>query len=301
MTAAGEALEASLMEPERRRFRAIPAPLLPATIVMIVLLVAPLAVLLSYSVLEVNGAAVEGGISFATFGRLLSSRYFWFLFGRTFAIALGVTLLCLVIGYPIAFLITRVRGWLRAVILVAVAAPLLTSGIIRAFAWIVILGKQGLVNFALTSTGLADEPVSLLFQVRSVVIGMTQLLLPFMVIPLISAIQDVPAETTHAARNLGASEFRIFWRVLVPQTVPGAAAGITLVFALGYSEFTLAMLLGGGSFNYLSIYIYDSMTSLLDWGRGAAAAALLLASSLLTVVILNLVVRRLTRWSRQTN
>jgi ABC-type spermidine/putrescine transport system permease subunit I len=101
-----------------------------------------------------------------------------------------------------------------------------------------------------------------------------------------------------AARNLGASEFRIFWTVMVPQTVPGAAAGVTLVFALAYSEFTIATLLGGGSFNYLSIYIYDSMTSLLDWGRGAAVASLLLASSLLAVALLNLAVRRATRWAR---
>lgn len=280
--------------------RVIPLPLLPATLFMVVLLVLPLLLLFSYSVLEVDGVAVEGGFSLDTYRQLLGSSYFWFLFLRTFAIAVGVTLLCLVIGYPIAYLITRAQGWLRAAILIAVATPLLTSALIRAFAWIVILGKEGLVNNVLVGSGVRDEPLSLLFEVGTVVAGMTQLLLPFMVIPLISAIQDVPADTYEAARNLGAGFTRTFWSVMVPQTLPGIAAGLTLVFALAYSEFTIAVLLGGGAFNYLSIYIYNAMTSVLDWGQGAAVASLLLLSSLVTIIVLNVVIRRLTRWSRTT-
>lgn len=279
----------------------IPLPLLPATIFMVVLLVLPLALLFSYSVLEVDGVAVDGDFSLDTYRELLGSSYFWFLLSRTFVIAVGVTALCLVIGYPIAFLITRAQGWLRAAILIAVAAPLLTSALIRAFAWIVILGKEGLVNNVLINTGIRDEPLSLLFGVGTVVMGMTQLLLPFMVIPLISAIQDVPKETFEASRNLGAGFTRTFWSVMVPQTVPGIAAGVTLVFALAYSEFTIAVLLGGGAFNYLSIYIYNAMTSLLDWGQGAAVASLLLISSLITIILLNIVIRRVTRWSHTTS
>ena len=267
---------------------------------MVVLLVFPLLLLFSYSVLEVDGVAVEGGFSLETYRDLFSSGYFWFLFLRTFAIAVGVTVLCLVIGYPIAYLITRAQGWVRAAILITVAAPLLTSALIRAFAWIVILGKEGLVNNVLIGSGVREEPLSLLFEVGTVVVGMTQLLLPFMVIPLISAIQDVPNDTYEAARNLGAGFSRTFWSVMLPQTVPGIAAGVTLVFALAYSEFTIAVLLGGGAFNYLSIYIYNAMTSLLDWGQGAAVASVLLLSSLVTIIVLNVIIRRMTRWSRTT-
>jgi putative spermidine/putrescine transport system permease protein len=279
----------------------LPIPLIPATVFMVVLLVLPLVLLFSYSVLEVDGVAVEGGFSLDTYRQLLGSGFFWFLFLRTFAIAVGVTVLCLVIGYPIAYLITRSRGWVRAAILIAVAAPLLTSALIRAFAWIVILGKEGLVNNVLVSSGVTDEPLNLLFEVGAVVAGMTQLLLPFMVVPLISAIQDVPKDSFEAARNLGAGFTRTFWSIMVPQTVPGIAAGVTLVFAIAYSEFTIAVLLGGGAFNYLSIYIYNAMTSLLDWGQGAAVASLLLVTSLVTIVALNVVIRRMTRWSRTTS
>jgi len=291
------------VEREARRSRGprlIPLPLVPATLFMVVLLVFPLLLLFSYSVLEVDGVAVEGGFSLETYRDLFSSGYFWFLFLRTFAIAVGVTVLCLVIGYPIAYLITRAQGWVRAAILITVAAPLLTSALIRAFAWIVILGKEGLVNNVLIGSGVREEPLSLLFEVGTVVVGMTQLLLPFMVIPLISAIQDVPNDTYEAARNLGAGFSRTFWSVMLPQTVPGIAAGVTLVFALAYSEFTIAVLLGGGAFNYLSIYIYNAMTSLLDWGQGAAVASVLLLSSLVTIIVLNVIIRRMTRWSRTT-
>lgn len=287
--------------PRRRGPLLIPLPLLPATIFMVVLLVFPLIALLAYSVLEVDGAAVEGGFSLSTYSELLGSSYFWFLFARTFAIAVGVTALCLVIGYPIAYLIARSRGALRAAILIAVAAPLLTSALVRAFAWIVILGREGLVNNLLIGSGVREEPASLLFEVGTVVVGMTQFLLPFMVIPLISAIQDVPKESFEAARNLGAGFTRTFWSVMVPQTVPGIAAGVTLVFALAYSDFTIAVLLGGGAFNYVSIYVYDQMTALLDWGQGAAVASLLLISSLITIIVLNVIVRRVTRWSRVTS
>lgn len=293
-----------LVEAEKRPSRGpllLPIPLIPATVFMVVLLVLPLVLLFSYSVLEVDGVAVEGGFSLDTYRELLGSSFFWFLFLRTFAIAVGVTLLCLVIGYPIAYLITRSRGWVRAAILIAVAAPLLTSALIRAFAWIVILGKEGLVNNVLVGSGATDEPLDLLFEVGAVVAGMTQLLLPFMVVPLISAIQDVPKDSFEAARNLGAGFTRTFWSIMVPQTVPGIAAGVTLVFAIAYSEFTIAVLLGGGAFNYLSIYIYNAMTSLLDWGQGAAVASLLLVTSLVTIVALNVVVRRMTRWSRTTS
>lgn len=269
-------------------------------IFMIVLMVLPLILLFSYGFLEVDGNDVAGGFTFDTYAALLTNGYFWTLFSRTFFIAVSVTIFSLVLGYPIAWLSSRCRGWKRTALLLIVATPLLTSALVRTFAWIVILGKQGVVNGGLLALGLVDAPISLLFDSTAVVIGMTQVMLPFMVIPLISAIQNVPDDTQDAARNLGSGFFRTFWTVMVPQTVPGIAAGITLVFALSYSEFTVAVLLGGGSFNFASIYIYEAMTTLLDWGRGAAAASILLLSSLVTITLLNIGTRRLTRWSRAT-
>jgi ABC-type spermidine/putrescine transport system permease subunit I len=282
----------------RRADALLPAPLVPATVVMIVLMLLPLLVLFSYSVFEVDGVELGGGPSLATYASIIGDPYFWGLFGRTFLIALTVTALCLAIGYPLAWLIARTSGWKRAALLIAVAAPLLTSALVRTFAWIVILGGQGLVSETLQGVGAIDEPRSFLFEVGAVILGMTQVMLPFMVVPLISAISDVPDDTQQAAENLGAGFARTFWTVLVPQTLPGIGAGVTLVFALSYSEFTVAVLLGGGAFNYASIYVYDAMTALLEWGRGAAVASLMLVTSLVFIVALNAFLRRWTRWSR---
>lgn len=282
----------------RRLTRFVPAPLLPATLLLVVLLVAPLILLFSFALLQVDRGVITGGLTTETYVRIIGDGFFWYLFGRTFLIAVIVTLLCLLFGYPIAWLYVRTTGWKRTFILLAVAAPLLTSALVRTFAWIVVLGGNGVVNEAIQGLGLSDGPVRFLFDVKGVVIGMTQVLLPFMVVPLVSALQDVPGDTEDAAKNLGASAFRTFWKVTLPQTVPGMAAGVTLVFVLAYSDFTVAVLLGGGAFNFASVYIYEAMTVLLDWSRGAAISSILLVSSLVFVTLFNVWARRMTRWSR---
>lgn len=276
----------------------LPGPLMPATVVLLVLLVAPLVLLFSFAFLQVDRGVITGGLTTDTYKKIIADPFFWYLFGRTFLIALVVTALCLLFGYPIAWLYARTTGWKRTFILLAVAAPLLTSALVRAFAWIVILGGSGVVNSLIQSLGLSDGPVRFLFDVKGVIIGMTQVLLPFMVVPLVSALQDVPSDTQDAAKNLGASQFQTFWKIMLPQTVPGMAAGVTLVFVLAYSDFTIAILLGGGAFNFASIYIFEAMTTLLDWSRGAAISSMLLVSSLVIVTLFNTWTRRVTRWSR---
>lgn len=276
----------------------VPLALWPATGLLFVLLVAPLVLLFSFAFLRVDRGVITGGLTADTYAGILGDSFFWYLFARTFVIAVVVTLLCLAFGYPIAWLYVRTRGWKRTFLLLAIAAPLLTSALVRTFAWIVLLGGNGVVNEAIQALSISEAPVRFLFDVKGVVIGMTQVLLPFMVVPLVSALADVPQETESAAKNLGSSAFRTFWRVTVPQTVPGMAAGVTLVFVLAYSDFTVAVLLGGGAFNFASVYIFEAMTVLLDWSRGAAISSILLVSSLIFVTVFNVWVRRVTRWSR---
>ena len=273
-------------------------PLVPATAFLVLLMVVPLGVLFSYGFLGVDGEEVRGGLTFENYASLLASEGFRALLMRTFGIAVLVTLLSLLFGYPIAWTLTRTRGWVRTTLLLLVATPLLTSTLVRTFAWIVILGQNGPLSRGLVGLGILDEPPSFLFGVGAVIVGMTQVMLPFMVFPLMSAIQGVPSDTQQAASNLGAGFIRTFFTVLLPQTVPGIAAGTTLVFALSFTEFTVAILLGGGSFGYAAIYVYDAMTSLLDWGRGAAASSLMLLISLATIFVINTVSQYLTRWSK---
>lgn len=278
---------------------AVPLPLVPATLFLVVLLVVPLVLLFSFGFLSVDRGVVTGGLTLAIYRDIVTDGYFRYLFARTLAIAVTVTGMCLLFGYPIAYLYSRTSGWLRTAILVSVAAPLLTSALVRTFAWIVILGGNGVVNQILVRSGLVDSPIRFLFSLKGVLIGMTQVLLPFMIVPLIGALRIVKPELEEAAGNLGAGAWQTFWRVTVPQTVPGIAAGVSLVFVLAYSEFTVAVLMGGSTFNVASIYIFESMVTLLDWSRGAALSSILLVSSLLLITGFNLMVRRMTPWAHE--
>jgi putative spermidine/putrescine transport system permease protein len=145
--------------------------------------------------------------------------------------------------------------------------------------------------------GLAAQPVRFLFTLEGVLIGMTQVLLPFMVVPLIATLQTLPSELDDAAANLGATKWRTFWAITVPQSVPGIAAGVSLVFILAYTEFTVSILMGGATFNVVSVYIFQTMTTLLDWARGAAMASVLLVSCLAIITIFNVAIQRLAPWA----
>ena len=154
------------------------------------------------------------------------------------------------------------------------------------------------MNQALLALRLTRSPVEFLFTLKGVLIGMTQVLLPYMVLPIMSSLETTSSVLEEAAANLGASEWQIFWRVIVPQTAPGIFGGVTLVFILAMSEFPVPALLGGATFKVLPVYIYQTMTTLLDWSRGAALASVLLLGSGLVIYLLNLTYRKLTPWTK---
>ena len=276
----------------------LPLPLLPASLFLALVLVVPLLLLFSFGFLEIERGAVMRVFTGETYREILGDPFYRYLFGRTFLIAVGVTGLCLLFGYPVAYLYATMRSPWRVLILTSVFAPLLTSALARTFGWMVILGNQGVLNKTLIWLGVLDQPMQFLFTLTGVVIAMTQVLLPFMVVPLITALQSIPPALTEAAANLGATHWQTFWRVTVPQSVPGIAAGVSLVFVLAFTEFTVAVLMGGGTFAVVSVNMFEAMTTLLDWSRGAAIASLLLMSSATVVTLFNLLIRRLTPWMR---
>lgn len=274
----------------------LPLSLLPATLFLAVLLVAPLLLLFSFGLLEIERGEVTSRITTQVYRDVLSDSFYRYLFVRTFLIAVSVTSLCLLFGYPVAYVYARMRSPWRVLILTSVFAPLLTSALARTFGWMVILGNQGVLNKGLVWLGIVDQPVQFLFTLGGVLIAMTQVLLPFMVVPLITALESIPPALEEAAQNLGATRWQAFWRVTVPQSVPGIAAGVTLVFVLAFTEFTVSVLMGGGTFAVVSVNMFEAMTTLLDWSRGAVIASLLLVSSATIITVFNLLVRRFTPW-----
>lgn len=278
--------------------KSIPWGLLPATVFTSGMIGLPILFLFILGLLRVEHGNLTGGFSLHGYASVLTDPFYFFVFLRTLAIAGGVTALCLLIGYPIAFLFHRAHGLGKAVILSIVLAPLLTSTLVRTFGWMVILGREGALNQALLALRLTGTPIEFLFTLKGVLIGMTQVLLPYMVLPIMSSLETSSPTLEEAAINLGASQWKTFWSVIVPQSAPGIFGGITLVFILAMSEFPVPALLGGATFKVLPVYIYQTMTTLLDWSRGAALASVLLLGSGLVVYLLNLTYRKLTPWTK---
>jgi ABC-type spermidine/putrescine transport system permease subunit I len=198
-------------------------------------------------------------------------------FRNTAEISVGVTLISLVLGYPLAYLMAVVPARVRAVLMVLVLVPFWTSVLVRTFAWMIILGKQGLVNQLLVGWGVIDRPLALIYNMLGVQIGMVHVLLPFMVFPLYSVMARIDMALVTAARSLGASPRQAFLRVFLPLSLPGMTAGCVLVFLMAVGFYITPALLGGEGQVTFATLIELVVRDLLDWNFGASLGVFLLA------------------------
>ncbi|MNV17953.1 Putrescine transport system permease protein PotH [compost metagenome] len=199
---------------------------------------------------------------------------------RTFHISFVVTLICLLLGYPLAWWLASLPARQANVLMILVLVPFWTSILVRVAAWIVLLQSEGLVNRGLMGLGAIAEPLPLLFNRTGVVIAMVHILLPFMVLPLYSVMKSVPPTYLRAAVSLGSSPIAAFFRVYVPQTYPGIGAGALLVFILAIGYYVTPALLGGADDQMLSYYIARYTNVEVNWGMACALGALLLVATL---------------------
>lgn len=250
----------------------------PACIFALLVFALPLALLLVESLRGPQGWTLAG---YATF---LGSGYSWQVTGRTLRLAVLTTAICLVIGYPAAFALARTRGWLQSLLVAALLLPLSLSVIVKAFGWTVLLRSNGIVNRLLMASGLTDAPLRLLFTETGLLIGITNIFLPFMVLPIFTVIRQIDPRLTDAAATLGGGPFYSFSRVTVPLTLPGVVAGGTLVFSMSIAAYVIPNLLMGDRYQTLSTTIATSFLYLQDPQRGSVAGVLLLLLSLLVVV-----------------
>ena len=274
-------------------------PALPALAYLVVFMVIPFGLLFSFAFLTVDrGEVVPWSFSLEHFGSALGDYLFWRIAWRSFWVGALSTLVCLLLAYPVAYLYTTLGSVARKLLLVAVIAPLLTSALVRVYAWIVILGgRRGLMNTVLLELGLVERPVRILNTDWSVLIGMTQIHLPFMILPLIAVLVAREVEIENASLNLGAGRVETFFRVTLPLSVPGIVAGTALVFALSYTNFIIPQLLGGGNYTTLAVQVYEFVVVILDWTKGAVRASLLLGSCFVFVLLITWAGRVATRWT----
>ncbi|HWK66346.1 MAG TPA: ABC transporter permease [Rhizobiaceae bacterium] len=199
---------------------------------------------------------------------------------RTLWIALATTGLTLVLGYPIALLMTRLNGVWAAAVSLCVVIPLWTSVLVRSYAWIVLLQRNGLVNQGLQQLGLIERPLQLLHTDGAVLIAMTQVLLPFMVLPVYATLRNISPDLVRAAHNLGAGRFRAFLAITVPLSLPGAAAGAVMIFVLALGFYITPALVGGPRTLMIATLISQQATELSNWPFAAALSVVLLLMSL---------------------
>lgn len=203
---------------------------------------------------------------------------------RTFRLALIITALCLLMGFPLAVVINRAGPVLRTALIVLLILPLMTSVVIRTFGWLVILGPGGVLSWTLQQLGLIDRSISLMHTEAGIVIAMVQVLLPFLVLTTLGSLGQIPAALEEASRVMGAGFFRSIYHVTLPLSVPGLASGSLLVFALSISSFITPSLVGGVRLQVMAGSIYQQMTGSFDWGFGAALSVILLVITLMLII-----------------
>ncbi|HWN14547.1 MAG TPA: ABC transporter permease [Candidatus Dormibacteraeota bacterium] len=232
--------------------------------------------------------------SLASYAKLVATPIYLKVFVNTFEISVTVTLVTLVLGYPLAFLLATAGRRASRLMLVAIILPLWTSVLVRTYAWMVLLGRRGLVNEGLQGLGLTDAPLPLLYNRLGVTIGMVHVLLPFMVLPIYSVMKGIDVNLLKAAQNLGANRRQAFLRVYLPLSLSGLATGGLVVFVTALGFFVNPALLGGRGDMMIAMLIDSQVSQLLDWGLASALAVVLLA---VTAAIL-LTVQRLTGGER---
>ena len=196
---------------------------------------------------------------------------------RTLWIALVVTLVCILLGYPLAFLIATAPPRRAKILILLVLLPFWTSLLVRTAAWVIVLQKAGVVNDTLLFLGLIDEPLTLIFNRTGVYIAMVHILLPFMVLPLYSVMKGISPDHMRAASSLGARPMAAFLSIYLPQSMPGLAAGCLLVYVIALGFYITPALIGGGSDQMLAYLIAEFATNTANWGLAGALAMLLLA------------------------
>jgi ABC-type spermidine/putrescine transport system permease subunit I len=206
---------------------------------------------------------------------------------RTFEIAAIVTACCLLIGYPVAFLLATTTPTWRAIGFAFVMLPLWTSVLVRTYAWMVLLGRNGIINRLLIDTGLMDQPLPLLNSKMAVVLGMVHVMLPFMILPIYSAVTRIDPDLEKAARGLGASTLRVVTTIYLPLTLRGIVAGVTLVFVVSLGFYITPALLGGGKVLMFAMVIEQQVREFLAWNFAGALSAILLAVTLFVFWLLN--------------
>ncbi|WP_138933807.1 ABC transporter permease [Roseovarius arcticus] len=258
----------------------------------VLLLAAPVAFMLAFFAAPFAAVVVsslqnpDGDWSAANYIRVVSDPYYLKALWTTISIALWVTVITFLLGYPLAyFMAFRVRNrWFKRLLYIIVVTPLFTSNVVRAFSWIILLGRNGFVNDLLMWLHLIDEPLPLLFNKVSIVIGLSYIMLPFMVLSVAAILQNTDTRLKDAARDLGAGPWTTFACVTFPLSLPGVVSGALMVFTLCVSAYVTPSILSGGREVVMSMLVFQQYATVLNFSFGATLAVTLLITAFVLLV-----------------
>ena len=262
------------------------ALLLPAALAIALFLIAPLADTFSATFATAAGP-------FAPYQRFFAGAFNQQVLLRTLRIAALTTLIAVLLGFPAAYVIAKARASLKSILIIAAIFPLLTGTVVRSFAWIVILGREGLINRTLATFGFTDGPVALLYTETAVVIGLVYLFSPLMILALVGVLENIEGDLLRAAASLGAGPVGVFRQVVLPLAVPGLIVGAVLVFTGSFTAYTTPQLLGGEKQTVMATLLYRRAMVSLDWVAASTVAAVMVVVTVAVVLGLGRVARRL--------
>jgi putative spermidine/putrescine transport system permease protein len=251
--------------------------------------------IVSFRGYEPGGRGITDTWELTQYVAFLSDPFFLGVFWRSLVMALEVTLVCLLLGFPLAYWLSQLRGTARAILYLAILIPLLTSAVVRTFGWMLLLANNGFLNKSLVGLGVLSAPLPLMYNQLGIVVALAEVLLPFMVLALDAALLNIDGRLYDAARNLGAGAVRIFLQITLPLSMPGIVSGSVLVFTLAISAYVTPALIGGPRVPVMSTMIYQQGIALLNWPFGAAIAFILLLALILLLAAAFQLTSRATR------
>ena len=251
--------------------------MLPALLFLLVIYVYPLVKMILISLFDPNFTTRH-------YAEFISSSVYSKVFYNTLKISFFSTLICLIVGYPVSFLLASVSPKIRGLMIIFVVIPFWISLVVRNYAWIVLLGRNGLINSVLLKLGLISAPLKMMYNSFGMYVGMVHILLPYMIFPLFAVMSGINWDLIRASRSLGANTFQTFIRVYFPLSMKGISSGCLIVFILAIGFFITPALLGGLKEIMISNVIESQINTLLNWGFGSALAFILLVISVLMIV-----------------
>jgi putative spermidine/putrescine transport system permease protein len=265
----------------------------PATIFVAIMLMIPIVILFRYSLNAfVPGKFMVDALTIENYVKFFTDPYYTTILWRTLRVAALCTLICLIMGFPLAYVLARTQTRYKNLLIMLVVLPLFMGNAVRAAGWMTLFGSKGFVNATLMGSGLIAQPLEIMYTETAVIIGITAVNLPFMVLTLQSVIEGIDRAVEEAAMSLGAGPWHTFRRVVWPLALPGTVAGTILTFILGMNAYATPVLLGGPKFTMMGPLVFGQFAQQNNWPFGAAIAFILMLATLVLTAIANLTIAR---------